>query len=122
MLRARQISRQRFRPFGADLRIDNRNIRNKAIAAFRKSLDKSWILSRVTQGATELPNCDVEGLVEIPETLVGPDSAAQLLPGNDFPRMFQKYLQQFQRLLLHSDSQTRFAHFARLKRNLKSSE
>jgi hypothetical protein len=36
--------------------------------------------------------------------------------------MLQQYLQQFQRLLLDPDSHTRFAHLARLERNLKSSE
>jgi hypothetical protein len=36
--------------------------------------------------------------------------------------MFQQDLQQFHRLLLHSDSQTRFSHFTGLERNLKRSE
>jgi hypothetical protein len=36
--------------------------------------------------------------------------------------MFQQNLQQFQRLLLDSDSHPRFAHLARLERNLIDSE
>jgi hypothetical protein len=36
--------------------------------------------------------------------------------------MFQQNLQQFQRLLLDSDSHTRFAHLARLERDLIGSE
>src|SRR4029077_2919875 len=59
---------------------------------------------------------------EITKTFVGPDSAAQFLPRDDFPWTLQQYLQQFHRLLLDSDSDSRFAHFTRLEGNLISSE
>jgi hypothetical protein len=38
-----------------------------------------------------------------PKTLVGPDSTAQFLPGDDFSRTLQQDLQQLHRLLLHPD-------------------
>jgi len=42
-----QISGRRFWPFCAGVCIDNRHVRNEAIATFWKSLNKSRILSRV---------------------------------------------------------------------------
>src|ERR1700693_2592153 len=121
-LSCRQISRHRFQPFSGGVCIDNRDVRNEAIATFWKSLDESRILSRVPQCTPKLRDCDIDSLVEITKTFVGPNSDAQFLPGDDFPRTLQQYLQQFHRLLLDSDSQTGFAHFARVERNLVGSE
>src|ERR1700677_3263405 len=109
-------------PSYAAVRVDKRHLRNETIAALWKSLYISRILSRVPQCAPELRDCDVDCLVEITKAFVGPDAAAQLLPGDHFPGTFEQDLQQFQRLLLDSDSQTCFAQFARVKRNLKGSE
>src|ERR1700688_4473557 len=118
----RQIFNRRFQPLWTGVCISNRHVRNKAIATFWKSLNKSRILSRIPQRTPKLGDGDVESLVEITETFVRPDSAAQFLPGDDFPRTLEQCLQQFHRLLLDSDFQTRFAHFARLERNLIGSE
>ena len=117
-----RVRGRRFWPSYAAVRVDKRHVRNETIATFWKSLDISRILSRVPQSAPELRDCNVDRLVEITKTFVGPDSAAEFLPGDDFPRTFQQDLQQFQRLLLDSDSHTRFAHLARLERNLIGSE
>ena len=55
---------------GLGVCIDNRHVRNKAIATFWKSLDVSRILSRVPQRTSEFRDGDVESLVEITKTFV----------------------------------------------------
>src|SRR5271167_5218626 len=88
----RQIPIRGFRPFGPGVRIDDRHIRDEAIATLWKSLEKSRILGRVPQCTPKLRDRNINGLVEITETFVGPDPAAQLLPSDDFPRTLQQDL------------------------------
>src|SRR3984885_12962115 len=117
-----RVCGRRIWPSYAAVCVDKRHVRNETIAALWKSLYISRILSRVPQRAPELRDCNVDCLVEITKTFVRPDAAAQFLPGDDFPRMFKQDFQQFQWLLLDSDSHTRFAQLARLERNLKGSK
>src|ERR1700722_3943589 len=118
----RQTFCRRTRLSGRTVWSDHRHVRDKAIPTLRKSLDEPRILGRVPEGIPQLPNGNVESLVEITETFVRPDSAPQLLSSDDFSGTLQQYLQQFHGLLLDSDPQTRFAHLARIQGNLVSSE
>src|SRR5580658_7797381 len=117
-----RVCGHRIWPSYASVCVDKRHVRNETIAALRKSLYISRVLSRVPQRASELGDCNVDCLVEIAKIFVGPDPAAQFIPADHYPRTFQQDLQQFQRLLLDSDSQTCFAQLARVERNLKGSE
>jgi hypothetical protein len=70
---------------------------------FRKRLDIAGIVSGISEGAAELANRDVDGLIEVAKGFVGPQLVPQLIPAHRFPWMLKQDLQQLQRLLLHSD-------------------
>ena len=58
------------------VKIDNRNVGDKPVATFWKSLDIAWILCGISQHTAELADRNVDGLVKVAKTLVGPEPVA----------------------------------------------
>jgi hypothetical protein len=88
---------------------------NEPIPPSRNGLNESWILGDVAQGAAELRDGNIHGLIEVPITGLRPDTFVQLLAGDKFARSFQQGQQDLERLLLHLDPDAGLAKFAFFK-------
>ena len=76
--------------FGLTFFVDSLDGCQKAVAPAREGFDKPRIRSRIPQGVTKLAGGGVQAAVEIDVGVAGPEPVLQLLPSNNFPRLFDE--------------------------------
>jgi hypothetical protein len=60
---------------------------NKAVAAARHRLDKSWVLGRVAQRITQAPDRRIQAVIEVNEGVSRPELSTELLTRYDLARL-----------------------------------
>ena len=68
-----------------------RNWSDEAISPARDGFNKNGVLSRVPEGITKLLKSSIDPFVEINERAIGPQLFANVLAGNDFPRVLEQH-------------------------------
>src|ERR1700758_3823030 len=84
--------------------IDNFNIREEAIAAPGDGFHKAWALRGIAEGLTNLADRFVEPVVEIHESICGPELLLKLLASYDLARVFNEHRQDLEGLFLKPHS------------------
>jgi hypothetical protein len=62
---------------------------NEAISASSDGLNEDRSFRRFSQRVTQPPYCGVQTVIEVYEGVGRPELVAQLLPGNQFSRLFK---------------------------------
>jgi hypothetical protein len=95
--------------------IDNFDLREKAIAPSSNSFDKAGTLGGVAESLTDFAYCFVEPLVEIHESVYGPEFFLKFVASYDLAGVFQQHYQDLEGLFLKANSQAELAQFAGAK-------
>src|SRR5512147_587966 len=109
--------RPRDRPWLPRVSRENSHLRDETVTPSWNRLNEARVVGRIADGATELRNGNVDGLVEVTKTSIGPDAGTQFLPGHDLPRVFQQHFQKLEWLLLNLDPDSSFAQFSGVRVN-----
>ena len=96
-------------------RIDNFNLREEAVAATSNGFHKAGTLGGVAEGLTDFADRFVEPVVEIHESVRGPELLLELLASYDLAGMLEQHRQDLEGLFLKPDSQAVLAQFASAK-------
>src|SRR3954465_7582504 len=77
--------------------------RNEAVSTFGLRLNEARVRSGVAQGVAQLIDGGVEAVIEVHESVGGPEALAQILPGDHFASPFKQRDEDLERLLLQTD-------------------
>ena len=105
--------------------LDRRNLldgRNKAVSVSWNSLDKSRILRRITEGFTQAHDRRIQAVVKIHESIVVPESLAQVLATDNVLGAIEKHRKDLEGLLLKLDADALLAKLTEAKVQLKQAE
>ena len=91
---------------------------DEAISAPGDRFNVARIIGGIREGDSQFSYRNIDGLIEVAKAIVGPNAGSQFFSGYNLSRLFQQDLQQFERLLLKFDPDTRFAEFSRAKVDL----
>ena len=92
--------------------VDNLNLGEEAIAATSNGFHKAGTLGGVAKGLANFADRFVEPVVEIHESVGGPEFLLKLLASYDLAVVLKQHRQDFEGLLLKADSQTVLPQFA----------
>jgi hypothetical protein len=92
---------------------------NESIASLGQGLNDARSIGRIAQRFAQALDCVIESVVKIYKRIRRPDLALQFLPSDHLARLFQKSLEDLERLLLQFDSNALLAHFARAQVHLE---
>jgi len=96
-------------------RIRNFDLRKEAVAATRNGFHKAGTLGGVPEGLADFADRFVEPVVEIHESVRGPEFLLKLLASYDLAGVLSQRRQDLKGLFLKPDSQAVLAQFARAK-------
>lgn len=92
--------------------VGNPHLREEAVAPPRNSLHKVRSLSRVAERLTDFADGFVETVVEIYESIRGPEFLLKFFPSHNFSGVLDQGHQELERLFLQANSQTVLAQLA----------
>jgi hypothetical protein len=95
--------------------IDNFNLREEAVAATGNGFHKAGTLGGVAEGLTDFADRFVEPVVEIHESVGGPEFLLKFLASYDLARVLEQHRQELDGLFLKPYSQAVLAQFAGAK-------
>src|SRR6266851_5308901 len=95
--------------------IGNFDLREEAVAAASNGFHKAGTLGGVAEGLTDFADRFVEPVVEIHESVRGPEFFLKLLASYDLAGVLEQHRQELERLLLKANPQTVFTQFAGTK-------
>src|SRR5713101_9864120 len=96
-------------------RIRNFDLRKEAVAATRNGFHKAGTLGGVAEGLADFADRFVEPVVEIHESVRGPEFFLKFLASYDLAGMLQQHRQDLKGLFLKANSQAVLAQFASAK-------
>ena len=96
--------------------------RNESVTTPRYGFDEPRPSSVVAERHSEPPNRRVEAVLEVDESAVGPEAAAQLVTRHDLSRVLQKQTEHLERLILQSDACRPVAQLARSPVQLEAAD
>jgi hypothetical protein len=102
--------------------IDNVNVGEETVAATSNGFHKARTLGGVAEGLTDFADRFVETMVEIHESVRGPEFLLKLLPSHDLAGMLKHHRQELEGLFLKPYSQTVFPQFAGAKIQFENSK
>src|SRR5215470_20198784 len=71
---------------------------NKSVTTLGKCFNETWLLLVVVQGLAEFLDRRVQAVIEINESVFGPEPFLQILACDDLTGMFQKHREDMKRL------------------------
>jgi len=95
--------------------IGNVDLREEAVAATRNSLHKAGALCGVAEGLTDFVDRFVEPVIEIHESVCGPECFLNFLASYDLAGVLKQHRQDLEGLFLKPNSQAVLAQFASAK-------
>jgi len=95
------------------------NRANKPIAAAGDGLNVTRCIGVVAENAAEFFDGGVEGVVEINESVLGPDALTKFLASDQYSRFFEESSEDLKRLALAADAHAVFAKDTTLKVELE---
>jgi hypothetical protein len=100
--------------------IDESDLREKAIAATRNGFHEAGALGGVTEGFTDFVDGFIEPVIEIHESVRGPNFSLELLASDDLAGMVEQHNENLQWLFLEADAEAVFAQFTGAKVQFKN--
>jgi hypothetical protein len=97
-------------------------LRDKAIAATRRSFHKAGTLGGIAKRITDFVDRFIEPVIEIHESACGPAFFLKFLASYDLTVVHTRHRQHLKGLLLKPDSEAMLAQFAQLKIQLENSK
>jgi hypothetical protein len=97
--------------------LENRS--NKTIPDSRFGCDVAWFVRRVAKSVTQLPDCDVQALIEVDKGVLRPKTRVQVRPAYGFPGVFQERLEKLGRLALQLEANATLAQNAAIRFKLE---
>jgi len=95
--------------------VDNFNLGEEAVSATSNGFYKAGTLRGVAEGFANFADRFVEPVVEIHESVRGPEFFLKLLASYDLAGVLEQHRQELERLLLKANPQTVFTQFAGTK-------
>jgi hypothetical protein len=95
--------------------IDNFNLREEAVTAPSNGFHKAGTLGGVAEGLTDFADRFVEPVVEIHESVRGPEFFLKFLASYDLAGVLQQHRQELEGLFLKANSQVALAQFTSAK-------
>jgi|SRR5882757_2560553 len=95
---------------------------DEAIAATSESFDEARIIGGVAQGFADLVDSGAEGVVEIDDCVLAPETELEVLAGDDLAWVFEQSGENLEGLALDLDPFARLPEFASLEIGFKESE
>jgi len=100
--------------------IDNFNLREEAVTAPSNGFHKAGTLGGVAESLTDFADRFVEPVVEIHESVRGPEFFLKFLASYDLAGVLQQHRQELEGLFLKANSQVALAQFASAKIQLEN--
>ena len=100
--------------------IGNFDLREEAVAATRNGFHEAGALGGVAKGLTDLVDRLVEPVIEIHESVCGPECFLDLLASDDLAGVLEQHRQDLEGLFLKTNSQAVLAQFASAKIQLEN--
>ena len=85
---------------------------DEAVSAAGKGFDVAWARGGVSEGLADFVDGGVEAVVEIDESVGGPEFLLELFARDDFASAFEKQGENLERLALQAELDAAFAQFA----------
>jgi hypothetical protein len=98
------------------------DLRKETVAAPRNGFHKAWTFRRISKRVTDFVYRFVEPVIEIHESIRGPELFLQLFARYHLAGALQQNRQDLEGLFLQPDAQAMFVQFASAKIHLENSE
>jgi hypothetical protein len=95
--------------------IDNLDLGEEAVAATSNGFHKAGTFGGVAEGLTDFADCFVEAVVEVHESIRGPELFLEFLTSYDIAGVLKQQDQDLEGLFLKADSQAVLAQFTGTK-------
>jgi hypothetical protein len=103
-------------------RIEALDVREKAVPATSDGFHKSGTLGRIAERLTQLVDRFVEAVVEVHESVGGPEKSLKFLASYDLAGVLEQHSQDSKGLFLKANTQAVLAQFARSKVHFEDSK
>src|SRR5271155_4263827 len=98
------------------------DLRKEAVAAPSNGFHKAWTLGRISERVTDFVYCLIQPVIEIHESVCGPELFLQLLARYHLAGTLQEHREELEGLFLQPDAQAMFAQFPSAKIHLENSK